>query len=186
MVPGTPDDAVQIIDVRDLAEFIVTCIETKAVGTMNVCGPDKKLTNAAVMAGCLAASKKGGGKDDATFTYVPYEWLAENGIQPGQMPILLPPTGETGGFHTRKMDKAIKAGLKFRSAEETAAAILAWWPKAVELRTKVAKQQAEEAAAKAGKPAPQDFAIQDSLRSGIKEDKERDILNGWKLSQEKK
>jgi 2'-hydroxyisoflavone reductase len=55
LVPGTVDDAVQIIDVRDLADFIVTCLETKAVGVMNVCGPEKKLTNAAVMAGCLAA-----------------------------------------------------------------------------------------------------------------------------------
>ncbi len=184
LVPGTVDDAVQIIDVRDLADFIVTCLETKAVGVMNVCGPEKKLTNAAVMAGCLAASKASNAKNDATFTYVPYEWLAENGIQPGQMPILLPPTGETGGFHTRKMDKAIKAGLKFRTVEDTAAAILAWWPKAVELRTKVAKQQAEEAE-KAGKPAPK-FGPQDVLRSGIKEDMEKDVLMKWKVAQEKK
>jgi 2'-hydroxyisoflavone reductase len=186
LVPGTADDAVQIIDVRDLAEFVVTCLENKAVGVMNVCGPKDKLTNAAVMAGCLAASKKNGGKDDATFTYVSYEWLGKNGVPPGLLPILLPPDGETAGFHTRKNDKAVAAGLKFRSVEETASAILAWWPKAVELRTKVATQQAEEAAAKQGKPAPTPPAKQDNLRSGIKDDQERNLLNSWKTENEKK
>lgn len=186
LVPGTPEDGVQIIDVRDLAEFVVTCIETKAAGVMNVCGPKDKLTNAAVMSACLAASKKNGGKEDATFTYVPYEWLGKNGVPAGLLPILLPPDGETAGFHTRKNDKAIAAGLKFRSVEDTCSAILAWWPKAVELRTKVAAQQAEEAAAKSGKPAPTPPAKQDAVRAGIKEDKERDLLNAFRMENEKK
>lgn len=180
LFPGTPKDAVQIIDVRDLADFVVRCIETKAAGVMNACGPAKTLTNGDVEAACRAASKKTGGKE-ATATYVPYDWLAANGCPLGALPILLPPTGEEAGFHTRSNAKALKAGLTFRTAEDTCTALLEWWPKAVALRDKVGKQQAEEAAA-AGKPAPK-LPPADALRAGIPEAAEKELLEKWHAEQ---
>lgn len=182
VVPGAPTDPVQIIDVRDLAEFVVHCIETKAAGVMNACGPAKTLTNADVVAACLAASKKAGGKD-ATFTYVPYEWLEEWGKKNESMkfqgfPILLPSAGETAGFHTRKADKAIKAGLVFRSAQDTCSALLDWWPKAVALRDKVGKQQVEDMV-KQGKEPPK-LPPADRLRSGPSPEITAAILEAWK------
>lgn len=176
LVPGTEKDPVQFIDVRDLAEFVVTCIENKAAGVMNATGPASVLTNGDLMKACAEACKKvPGSKTNATFTYVSYEKLAPMGVGPGVLPILLPSDGETGGFHTRKVDKAIKAGLKFRTAEETCRATLEWWPKAVELRAKVLKQQTEDNA-KAGKPAPQ-MPPAEQLRSGLTIDKEMIILS---------
>lgn len=180
LFPGTPKDPVQIIDVRDLAEFVVRCIENKSAGVMNACGPASTLTNGDVAAACLAASKKTGGKP-ATIRYAPYEWLALNGCPPGMLPILLPPSGEEAGFHTRSNARALKAGLTFRTAEDTCTALLEWWPKAVALRDKVGKQQAEEAVA-AGKPAPK-LPPPDALRAGIPEAKEKELLDKWRTDE---
>jgi 2'-hydroxyisoflavone reductase len=182
LVPGTAKDPVQIIDVRDLADFIVRCIENRAFGVMNACGPGGTMTNGDVVAGCLAAAKKAGGQADPSATYVPYDWLTLNGSPPGSFPILLPTTGETAGFHTRSNAKALKAGLTFRTVEDTCSALLAWWPKAVELRAKVTKQQADEAAA-ARRPAPKAPAA-DALRAGPPAKAEQELLAKWKLDSE--
>lgn len=177
LVPGTADDVVQFIDVRDLAEFIVRCVEAKAVGEMNATGPATPFRNGELLAACAAAVKKSGSKEPASLQYVPYAWLAEHGVGPGTLPILLPPDGETAGFHTRKVDRAIKAGLKFRSAEETCKALLDWWPKAVELRAKVAAQQVEEAKAQ-GRPEPKTPPA-DRLRAGITAEQEAELLKQY-------
>lgn len=177
LVPGTPDDAVQFIDVRDLADFIIHCMETKAAGAMNAMGPAKPLKTGGLIAACVSAAKNSGSKDVAVPQYVPYEWLAKHDAEAGTLPILLPPDGETAGFHTRKIDRAIKAGIKFRSAEETCKALLDWWPKAMELRTKVAQQQTEEAKAR-GCPAPK-FPPPDRLRAGLAPEREAELLKEY-------
>ncbi len=182
LVPGTMEDAVQFIDVRDLAEFIVTCIEDKAMGVMNATGPQKPMRTGDLLSACVSAAKASG-KDEAKLTYVPYEWLAENGAGPGSLPILLPPTGETAGFHTRVVDKAVKAGLKFRTAEETCRSLVEWWPKAVELRAKVFKEQVEDAK-KDGRPEPR-LPPADQLRAGIPAEAEANLLKGYAASRAK-
>jgi len=185
LVPGDPKDPVQFIDVRDLAEFVVTCIENKAAGIMNATGPGKTLTNEDLMSACLAACKSvPGSQTNATFTYASYERLATQQIGPGVLPILLPAAGEFAGFHTRKVDKAIKAGLKFRSTQETCRATLEWWPKAVELRTNVLKKQTEDNV-KAGKPAPQ-MPPAEQVRAGLPIDREMMVLSKLKEPAEKK
>jgi len=182
LVPGTPEDPVQFIDVRDLAEFIIHCIETKAVGVMNATGPARPMPVADLMAACAAAARKnpaGAPKEEPTFQYIPYEWLAANGVPPGSLAILLPPQGDTQGFHTRVVDKAVKAGLKFRSAEETCLALLKWWPEAVALRAKVAQQQIEEAK-RDGRPEPK-MPPADQLRTGIPAEKEAEIIKAYSM-----
>ncbi|HSL44049.1 MAG TPA: NAD-dependent epimerase/dehydratase family protein, partial [Anaerolineales bacterium] len=44
LAPQKPDAAIQIIDVRDLAEWIIRLIEANASGTYNATGPDYELT----------------------------------------------------------------------------------------------------------------------------------------------
>ena len=43
LAPGFPDQLLQVIDVRDLAKWIVTMVEQQAVGTYNVTGPAKAM-----------------------------------------------------------------------------------------------------------------------------------------------
>lgn len=174
LVPGRATDPVQFIDVRDLAEFALHCLEQKTFGIFNATGPAAKLPVGDLMAACLAASKAGGG---ATFTYVPYEWLAANHCPPGTLPILLPAEGPYAGFHQRSVARAVAAGLRHRSVEDTCRALLAWWPEAVKLREKVAREVEAERTA-AGLPVqPQPPA--DRLRAGISAERERELLAAW-------
>jgi 2'-hydroxyisoflavone reductase len=176
LCPGTPQDPVQFIDVRDLAEFMILCLEKKTVGLFNATGPDKEYTNGPLLEACRAASKATGGQDP-TLTWVPYDFMEKNGLPAGSLPILLPSEGETAGFHRRSVAKAVAAGLKFRTAEETCTALLKWWPEALAERAaaneKVAKEDAETGRKRPTAPA-------DRLRAGPPQEKEAEILAAWK------
>jgi 2'-hydroxyisoflavone reductase len=120
LVPGTPADPVMIIDVRDLAEWLVVLIENNTNGEFNACGPKDPMT----MAQMVEACKKGVGAD-ASFTWVNEDFL-EKVPEQVQFPIWVSPK-EAPGFHTRKNAKAVAAGLKFRPVEDTAKATLEWF-----------------------------------------------------------
>jgi 2'-hydroxyisoflavone reductase len=122
LAAGTPDDPIQVIDVRDLGEWIVKCIEDKTVGIYNATGPEKKLSVGAFLEGIRT-----GVKSDAKFVFADFEFLQTNGKPGDWLPLMIPPSGESKGFHTRNCAKAIAKGLKFRPISETAADTLAWW-----------------------------------------------------------
>src|SRR5438128_5035900 len=44
LAPGTPDDPVQFIDARDLAEWTIRMVEKRETGIYNATGPAKPLT----------------------------------------------------------------------------------------------------------------------------------------------
>ncbi|MCG8420643.1 MAG: epimerase [Proteobacteria bacterium] len=118
LAPGTPEDPVQIIDVRDLAEWIVHCIEAGVVGAFNATGPDEELSMRAMLEGC----RRGAGADTKV-TWIEPEFLAEHKVR---VPIWVPPTGETAGFHRVSVQRAVQNGLRFRSVEDTARDTLKW------------------------------------------------------------
>jgi 2'-hydroxyisoflavone reductase len=123
LAPGAPTDPVQVIDVRDLGEFAVHAAENATAGRFNACGPGEKLTMGTLLESCARAA----GTQLST-TWVPAEFLAEQGEQgDGGIPIWVPYTGETKGFHTWSNQRAVDAGLKFRAIDDTVAATLAWW-----------------------------------------------------------
>ena len=49
LAPAPPQRPVQLIDVRDLADWIVRMIEQERTGTFNATGPDYKLTMEAML-----------------------------------------------------------------------------------------------------------------------------------------
>ncbi|MBZ0171636.1 MAG: hypothetical protein K8E66_04585, partial [Phycisphaerales bacterium] len=60
-------------------------------------------------------------------TWVDGEFLAERDIHGwAQMPVWLPPTGETAGFHRTHIDRAARAGLTTRPVEDTIRDTLEW------------------------------------------------------------
>lgn len=124
LAPGSPEDPIQIIDVRDLAEWLVKVMEDNLTGAYNATGPEKPWT----MGGVLAACKEAAGKTDTKLVWVPSEFLAKNGEDgEGDIPIWAPPIGKTKGFHLRSIDKALKAGLKFRPGTVTVKDTLAYF-----------------------------------------------------------
>ncbi len=127
LVPGTPNDPMQVIDVRDLAEWLVKLVADGTTGVFNAVGPGAPLT----MAGVLEASKKASPKSDVRYTWVPASFLKskekEPSAEPIDLPIWAPPEGETKGVHLVNGDKARKAGLAHRPFDVTVADTLTWF-----------------------------------------------------------
>ncbi|MGH7132808.1 MAG: NAD-dependent epimerase/dehydratase family protein [Phycisphaerales bacterium] len=176
LAPGTPSDPVQIVDVRDLAAFIVRCSEKRTMGVINVVGPVKPTTWGEVLGVCVTAAKAKG--TEPKLTWVEAEFLEEQGIEAGSLPIWIPPAGEYKGFHLWSNAKAVAAGLTTRPTAETCRDLLVWWPKEVERRTRVGKELTA-AAEKEGKPAPK-LGDPEKPRAGIPAEKEAAVLKAWK------
>jgi len=122
LVPPRPDP-IQVIDVRDLGEFIITCAENKTMGVFNAVGPGRVLT----MGELLDASKKVSGSD-AEFVYATAEALDanENEVE-NAFPIWTRPGSAFGGFGSVSYAKAVGAGMKYRPIEDTVKVTLEWW-----------------------------------------------------------
>jgi 2'-hydroxyisoflavone reductase len=174
LAPGTPDDPVEWIDVRDLAAWLVRLVEDGTSGTFNALGPDRPAKWGEMLDACVAASKGA-----ATLTWVPAAWLEKNG-QGGEdgFPIWVAPTGDFAGFHTWSNARALKAGLTFHPIADTAAATLAWFPSEIERRVRVTKELQDAAKAKGTEP-PQ-LARPEALRAGPSPEREAELLATWK------
>jgi len=122
IVPGAPADPIQLIDVRDVADWIIHCLENNIVGIYNATGPDKPLS----MKGMVEAIRKGVGSD-VSFMWLDYDFLKSQGVKEGQFPLYEPPTGETAGFHRCNISRALSKGLKFRSVSDTGRTTLDWY-----------------------------------------------------------
>ena len=139
IVPGRPADPIQIIDVRDLSDWIIRCIEDKVVGVFNATGPAKELSMRAMLEGI----RKGVG-GDATFTWLDDEYLKDKELEDNQFPLYAPPSGKTAGFHRCNIGRAIGKGLKFRPLPDTAKVTLDWYKSLpADLQPKIAPQFAK-------------------------------------------
>ncbi|MEP7199222.1 MAG: epimerase, partial [Chloroflexota bacterium] len=121
LAPNRPGYVVQIVDVRDLAEWNIRMVEAKQVGVFNATGPDYPLT----MGQVLDESKAVTGSD-ATFTWVSEEFLQQQGATPWTEVTLWLPEKGNEGFATVNVSKAIGAGLTFRPLADTIRDTLAW------------------------------------------------------------
>ena len=125
LAPGRPDRFVQLIDVRDLAEWIVLMTERKETGAYNTNRPPKTLTMKNVLDECKAVSQS-----DASFTWANEEFLLQNEVAAwSELPLWLPEEAapHLKGFMFLNCDKAVGAGLSFRPPAETIEATLKWF-----------------------------------------------------------
>lgn len=117
--PGTPDDAIQIIDVRDLANFTIDCLEKRTAGTYNTVVPAGSFTMGRLVEDCLAVTAA-----DMQPVWADAAFLAEQEVS---LPIWADPNGEMGNLLNVDGRRAAMAGLKTRPTRETARDTLAWW-----------------------------------------------------------
>lgn len=130
LVPGDGQDPLQIIDGRDLGEWMIRLAEAGTTGTFNACGPDYALSTDAMVHGCHAVT---GGP--VTFTHVTPEFIEKNEVA---LPIWVPREGTPySGYGAVSNARAIAAGLTFRPLATTVADLLAWY------RSLPAERQAE-------------------------------------------
>ncbi len=122
ITPDTPDTPIQIIDVRDLAAFIIKLVEDNASGIYNATGPDYELSLGEMLDACKRVTGS-----VAAFHWTSVEFLKEHEVEPwSDMPVWIPDTEEDAGFSRVDVSKAISAGLKFRPLEDTIRDTIAW------------------------------------------------------------
>ena len=122
LAPEKPEAPVQVVDVRDLADFIIQLIEEKAFGIYNATGPDYELTFGAMLEACKQVSGS-----DANIKWMSVDFMKQNKVEEwSDMPVWVPDNEENQGFSRVDVSKAIKAGLKFRPLAETVRDTLAW------------------------------------------------------------
>jgi nucleoside-diphosphate-sugar epimerase len=122
LAPGRPDDRTQVVDVRDLAAWIVTAAEARTGGDYDGVGEVLAMSEVLeqVAAGCGAQPE---------LTWVPQEFLAERGVQPWSGPESVPlwlPRPEYDGMCAHDPEPSYAAGLVLRPLAETARDTLAW------------------------------------------------------------
>ncbi len=123
LAPGTPDDPVQVVDVRDLAAFTIHCLEQSKVGVMNVTGPQGGMPIGKMLEACKEASGS-----DAKFTWVHDEFLDEQKIAAwSDLPTWMSPRRDYGGIGAVSIQRALDAGFVQRPIVETARDTLQWY-----------------------------------------------------------
>ena len=119
---GRPDDRMQVIDVRDLASWIVTCAERRTAGDYDAVGDVLPI-------GDLLAQVASGVGVTPELSWVPQEALAEQGVEPWMGPDALPlwlPRPEYDGLPAHDPAPSYAAGLVTRPVAETARDTLTW------------------------------------------------------------
>ncbi|HEY0642324.1 MAG TPA: NAD-dependent epimerase/dehydratase family protein [Nocardioides sp.] len=117
LAPGRPDDVVQVIDVRDLAAWVLVLAEARTTGVYDAVG--EPMPFADLLAGVAA----GVGNVDPDLTWVDSDFLEQQGVQPwagdGSLPLWLP-RPEYDGMLAHDPAPAVAAGLRLRPPAGTA------------------------------------------------------------------
>jgi len=122
LVPDAPDLLTQVIDVRDLAAWIVDAGRDGLSGTFNATGPSVPLAEH------LEAARRVSGHRGRLVPASP-AWLQDHGVQEWMGERSLPlwlADPDWAGFSARDSSAARAAGLLSRALEQTLADTLAW------------------------------------------------------------
>ena len=154
LAPGTPHDPIQVMDVRDLAQWMMKLVASRTNGYFNAISPPGALTMGQLIEASRSASPDAG----TTATWVPEDFLAAHWKADE---LYLTPWAPTKGNYadaglTATM-LAARTGLRCRPLVQTTRDTLAWF-----------KTLAPER--------------QQNLRAGLDPQKEADTLRSWHQS----
>jgi 2'-hydroxyisoflavone reductase len=156
LAPGTPQDPIQIIDVRDLASWMMKLVRARTTGYFNAVSPPGAFTMGALIKASLSASPKAG----TTASWVPEDFLAAHWkADELDLPPWSPMKGDSAGASLTAMSAAARTGLQSRPLETTVRDTLSWF------QTLPAERQAK-------------------LRAGLDGQKETDTLRAWHAFQQ--
>jgi 2'-hydroxyisoflavone reductase len=125
LVPADPDGLqwVQVIDVRDLAAFILDAGLAGHHGYVNAVGAQHPLVQVLQLARDAAASAAGTTEHAHTLHAYDLAWMDADGVDPWagpkSLPLVLPPGSEYEGFARRSDARALAMGLHRRSLRES-------------------------------------------------------------------
>jgi 2'-hydroxyisoflavone reductase len=151
LAPGAPDDPIQIIDVRDLAAWMMQLVRAGTTGYFNAVSPPGAFTMGALIKSSLDATPKAG----TTATWVPEDFLASQWKADDlDLPPWSPMKGDSAGASLTSVASAARTGLRSRPLDVTVRDTLSWF-----------ESLPEERRAK--------------LRAGLDAQKESDTLRAW-------
>jgi len=120
LAPGRPEQPVQLIDARDLADWMLDLAEAGVIGTFNATGPESPLTMNAALEACARAAGT-----PSRLVWVDEAFLLERGVRPWtELPLWVPAADLA--FQQVDASRAVAAGLRFRPLVETARDTLEW------------------------------------------------------------
>jgi len=120
LAPGKPEDSVQYIDGRDLAEWTIRMAESGGTGIYNATGPAKPIGIGEMLDGIKSVLKS-----NATFTWANEKFLTDQKVQAwSDMPVW---AGADDGITRTNIGRALAKGLTFRSLDVTSRDTLAWF-----------------------------------------------------------
>ena len=151
LAPGDGTDPVQIVDARDLCEWMIRLAEMGTTGTYNGLGPKTPRLFSELLHGIKAVTTS-----DATFTWIDTDFLAAHQVLPYQeMPVWMPARNGKQGFGRFDISREVALGLTFRPLAVTARDTLDYY-----------RAQPPER--------------QEKLRAGITPEREAEVLAAWK------
>jgi 2'-hydroxyisoflavone reductase len=157
VAPGSPNDAFQVIDARDLAAFAINAIENNITGTYNLVSNVNEFKFGELTEACIVAAKKQAKPAQTPrATFVPADFLEAQEVAPwSEMPVWLPAKGDEAAFAGTSNKAAVAHGLKITPLKKTVNDTLAWH----------LTRPAEE---------------REKLKAGLAPEKEATVLAAWK------
>jgi 2'-hydroxyisoflavone reductase len=120
IAPGTGDDSFQLIDVRDVARFMVKCIDEQLYGVFNVAGEPQTFRDFHDLCKRVTLS-------DAELVWIPQAFLHARGLEPRKNFPFWSPNPDHKPYGDTDYSKAKRAGLQFRHPEEMVRESLQWF-----------------------------------------------------------
>ncbi len=120
LAPNPPDEAMQLIDARDLGAFCVRTVEESITGVYNAVGPRDPLTREALI---QAGAATNGNTPEVCWTDT--DKLESLGVEHKELPLWLPGP-EYAGFRAVNNERARAAGLTLRQIADSTRDTLAW------------------------------------------------------------
>jgi 2'-hydroxyisoflavone reductase len=115
LAPGPSTRPLQLIDARDLAQWMITCAEQHIGGVFNAVSPVAHTTIGELLDIACQVTES-----NAELVWFTPEQINAAGIAPWtELPIWVPPTGELAGLHDGDVSAALRAGLRCRPIRET-------------------------------------------------------------------
>ncbi|NIV17563.1 MAG: NAD-dependent epimerase/dehydratase family protein [Woeseiaceae bacterium] len=121
--PGSPNHVVQVVDVRDLANFTIRCVEQLITGVYNMVNPE-----GAYNMGMLLADAQAVTATEVDPVWVDEAFIEEHTVRAnGGLPVWHPQTGPDAANFGTSGARARAAGMHSRPERETARDLWRWW-----------------------------------------------------------